>query len=254
MRMLVRAFAVTAFLALGGGVLLDLSARAAPKPVPEPSADERDLRALAQPLRDGVTDGAELQPLLDWIAARAAAGADRDSERSLRRVLKRIDQDLQTDLLHAAEWVQTLSHQRAVLYRELSADQVSLRRAIEKYHEFPPVPSEEELLPTRAELSDWIPLATGTPAGRESASTDAGDAAMEGADAEDAPEPAASDLDASRLLNQLTADLTSLRHLLHACDNEYEEEKKRQRRALALLTELFKSPQVLRGKKPAETK
>lgn len=252
MRLVVQTLAAAVALAVGGGAILTSPGRAAPKPVPEPSAEERELRALVQPLRDGLTEGEQLRPLLDWIAARTAAGRSRDSERDLRRVLKRIDQDLQTDLLNAAKWVQTLSHQRAELYEELSGERIGLPRAVEQYHEFLPVPSEEELLPMRAELPDWISPATGAPTAHTDAAT--GASSLEGAEAEEAPEPAASEIDASRLLNQLTADLTSLRHLLHACDNEYEGEKKRHRQALELLAELFKSRPAPRGKKPAPTK
>jgi hypothetical protein len=42
-------------------------------------------------------------------------------------------------------------------------------------------------------------------------------------------------MDEARLLNRLTLDQTMLGHLLHECDNGYEEERERHRTALAAL-------------------
>jgi hypothetical protein len=225
---------VMAWLGLAAALAIPLPGRAAPKPLPDLSPEEIQLRALVEPLRDGVTEGETLQPLHAWLDAREAAGKGRDAERELRRVLKRITDDQNKDLLRAAEWVRVLQIQRSKLYQELSDDTIYLRRAIEKSQKFAPVPVEVELLPGRAELSDAF---LGGDVG-----TLPQDATADGESDEVAPETENSestDLDAAGLLNRLTLDLTALQHLLHECDNEYEHERSRHRAALDALTKVL---------------
>lgn len=226
-------------LIVGAGVLAGLCSSAlspaAPKPLPDLTPEEIQLRTLVAPLREGVTEGAELQPLLDWLDAREAAGQGRDAERELRRVLKRINDDQNKDLLRAAEWVRVLQIQRSKLYTELSEDTISLKRAVEKAQEFAPPPVEDEILPGHAEISDAF-LGGDMRATRNAPSAnDTVDETLPETD-----DAGTTDLDAPRLMDRLTLDLTALQHLLHECDNEYEREQERHRTALAALTEVLK--------------
>jgi hypothetical protein len=217
------------------GLCLSTWSDAAPKPLPDLTPEEIQLRALVEPLREGVTEGTELKPLLDWLDAREAAGKGREVERDLRRVLKRIDDDCNKDLLRAAEWVRVLQIQRSRLYIELSEDLISLKRAVENSEKFAPVPVEEELLPGHAEISDaFLAGAMGTAHRAAPADDNADNPADEALPKTD--EAGTNDLDAPRLMDRLTLDLTALQHLLHECDNEYEREKERHRVALEALT------------------
>jgi hypothetical protein len=202
----------------------------APKPLPDLSPEERTLRTLVQPLRAGFSDGPELQPLRDWLDARDAAGRGREAENDLRRVLKRITDDEHKDLLRAAEWVRTLQVQRSLLYRELSDGEISLSRAVEKSQDLAPLPEEIELLPGRAEISDaFLAGDSGSWRTEDPVASQSEDTAPETDPTE------STDIDAPRLLDRLTIDLTILGHLLHQCDNDYEQEKQRHRNALDAL-------------------
>jgi hypothetical protein len=216
------------FVAGGGGAVATV---AAPRPLPDLTPEEIQLRAWVEPLRDGVTEGAELQPLRDWLDTRAAAGEGREAERELRRVLKRIHDEQNKDLLRAAQWVRVLQIQRSKLYAQLSDDTIRLKRAVEQSQDLGPLPLLEELLPGRAEISDAF-LGNDLGAPPEAMGQDA---AVEEAGPE-TEEATTTDLDAPRLLDRLTLDLTALQHLLHECDNEYERERERHRTALDALT------------------
>jgi hypothetical protein len=219
------------------GIAAAPTSRAAPKPLPDLSPEEIQLRSMVEPLRDGVTEGPELDPLFAWLDARETAGKGRDAERELRRVLKRITDDHHKDLLRAAEWVRVLQIQRSKLYQELAEDSLSVRRAVEESEKFPPVPLEAELLPGRAELSDGFIAGDVTTPHRAHADTPEGtdDIASETEDAD------THDIDGPALLNRLTLDLTALGHLLHECDNDYEREKERHRTALNALTQIMQA-------------
>ncbi len=220
------------------------------KPLPELSQEEEQLRALVQPLRDGGTQGATVQPLLEWLEARRAAGRGRAAERDLRRVLKRIHDDYEDDLLQAAQWVHRLQVQRSKLYTGLAEENAGLEHTLEKYNDSPPVPDLDELLPGSTGISDAF-LGSSNVA-REDAAESAPARPPPGIDL---PEPAdrggtdgaTTDMDKPRLLNRITLELTELGHLLHQCDNEYEAERDRHREALkALATVLKEHPEVKR--------
>jgi hypothetical protein len=224
--------------AFAGAFAILPSAFGAPKPLPELSPEEVQLRALVQPLREGVTEGPELQPLDDWLTARESARQGRRAEQDLRRVLKRIHDDYTKDLFQAARWIQTLQKQRAKLYVEITEDKIGRRRATEQAEELAPVPTAEELWPGREEFSDGF------------IGGDAGTAHLGGTATETPHDPLAEEaeedeprdtLDQHDILGRLTLDLTALRHLLHDCDNEYEQEKKRHKEALEALAKFLQA-------------
>lgn len=205
----------------------------APRPLPELTPEEIELRRLVQPLRDGLHEGKELQPLRAWLDARRAAGKEREAERELRRVLERIHDEYNRDLRRAAEWVRRLQVQRSRLYHELAEENASLAGTLKDYRESPPVPVIEELLPGHDGLPDEF--LSDLDLDFERSPGQAAGTALVSSVSTDPPGADLVEPDKAQLLNRITLDLTALGHVMHQCDNEYEDERDRHRTAVAAL-------------------
>jgi hypothetical protein len=230
-RALTRALFLLLAITMAGGTL----GLAAPKPLPPLSPEELELRRIAQPLCDGITEGPELEPLRAWLDARHAAGQGRNAERELRRLLKRMHEENNRDFLRAAQWVHRLQVHRKRLFTDLTERKSAFERVREDYQASPAVPQLEELLPGIEGIPDAFLLETDPVLDQLPAEAGEQRPAERGAPEPELAPVVDTDMDEARLLNRLTLDQTMLGHLLHECDNGYEEERERHRTALAAL-------------------